>query len=88
MGASREGCQPYLLNLLCVLFCQGAFGLGGQDWVERHRLVAGSYEGTPPWRTAGGVDRSIRGQHHKGCVSRILGQTPPAGSFMRPVGDV
>ena len=43
-------------------------------------LVAGSYEVTPPWRTAGGVDRSLRGQHRKGCVSRILGQTPPAGS--------
>jgi len=26
-------------------------------------VVAGSYEVTPPWRTEGGVDRSIRGQH-------------------------
>ena len=25
------------MNLLCGLSCQGAFGLGGQDWVERHR---------------------------------------------------
>jgi hypothetical protein len=41
------------LNLLCALFCQGAFRLGGQDWVERYRLVAGSYEVTPSWRVAG-----------------------------------
>jgi len=27
-----------VLTLLCVLFCQGVFGLGGQDWVERHRV--------------------------------------------------
>ena len=28
---------PNIVNLLCGLFCQGAFGLGGQDWVGRHR---------------------------------------------------
>ncbi len=54
-------------------------------WVDRTGLsdtvlVAGSYEVTPPWRVVGGVDRSIQGQHHDGCVSRLLGQTPPAGS--------
>ena len=37
-------------------------------WVDRTGLsdtvvVAGSYEVTPTWRTEGGVDRSIRGQH-------------------------
>jgi len=37
-------------------------------WVDRTGLgdtvlVAGSYEVTPPWRTVGGVDRSLRGQH-------------------------
>jgi adenylate cyclase len=30
--------RPPILNLLCGLFCQGAFGLGGQDWVGRHRV--------------------------------------------------
>ena len=29
--------MPPILNLLRVLFCRGVFGLGGQDWVERHR---------------------------------------------------
>ncbi len=78
IGTLRSGCRTLAvtiialldascLNLLCALFCQGAFGLGGQDWVERHRLVAGSYEVTPPWRVAGGVDRSIRGQHRDGA---------------------
>jgi hypothetical protein len=59
-----RGAQPNILNLLCVVFCQGAFGLGGQDWVGPRLLVAGSYEVTPPWfGLVGGVDRSIRGQH-------------------------
>ena len=30
--------EPYILTLLCALFCQGVFGLGGQDWVEQHRV--------------------------------------------------
>ena len=29
---------PHNMTLLCALFCQGVFGLGGQDWVERHRV--------------------------------------------------
>ncbi len=28
-----------ILNLVCSLFCQGACGLGGQDWVGPHREV-------------------------------------------------
>jgi hypothetical protein len=30
---------PPILNLLWASNCQGAFGLGGQDWVGPHRLV-------------------------------------------------
>ena len=51
-------------------------------WVHRTGLsdtvfVAGSYEVTPPWRTAGGVDRSLRERHRRWWVSRILGQNSP-----------
>ena len=36
------------MNLVCGWFCQGAFGLGGQDWVSDTVVVAGSYEVTRP----------------------------------------
>jgi len=36
-GSAKSRDHPNILNLLCGLFCQGAFGLGGQDWVGRHR---------------------------------------------------
>ena len=61
MGGTEGQIRSSILNLLCVLFCQGAFGLGGQDWVGRHRVVAGSYEVTPPWfeLVAGGTARNL-----------------------------
>jgi hypothetical protein len=40
LGARRPTTVPKwipLLNLVCSLFCQGACGLGGQDWVGPHR---------------------------------------------------
>jgi len=37
-GSAKPRNQPNILTLLCALICQGVFGLGGQDWVGRHRV--------------------------------------------------
>ena len=71
------------MNLLCVLFCQGAFGLGGQDWDERHRVVAGSYEVTPPWRV-GGWGRQVNMRTAPGVRQPVIG-SDPTRIFMRLV---
>ena len=68
------------MNLLCVVFCQGAFGLGGQDWVGRHRVVAGSYEVTPPWRGCGWGRQVIMRTAPRGVRQPDTGSDPTHGS--------
>jgi hypothetical protein len=36
-GTYAPPSQPLILNLVWLFFCQGACGLGGQDWVGPHR---------------------------------------------------
>ena len=51
--------RGYIMNLVC----QGAGGLGGQDWDGPHLLVGRLVLGhTARGEVVGGVDRSLSGQ--------------------------
>ena len=54
------------MNLVCWFVCQGAFGLGGQDWVGPHRLVGRLVLGHTAregcgWEPTGHYEDSTRG---------------------------
>jgi hypothetical protein len=73
--ASRAAPGRCILNLVC----QGACGLGGQDWDGSHRWWAGSYQVTPPAEAGlGGWGRQVNMRTTlRWRVGRLLGQTPP-----------
>ncbi len=66
-----------ILNLVCSLFCQGACGLGGQDWVGPHREVGRLVLGhTAQGVLVGGSRQVIIRTASNDASAGYLGQTP------------
>jgi len=63
------------MNLVCSLFCQGACGLGGQDWVGPHREVGRLVLGHTARRVLVGGSRQV--------IIRTASEDASAGCWAR-----
>ena len=69
------------------LVCQGACGLGGQDWEGPHRVVGRLVLGHTALVWVGGWGRQfILRTAPYGASAGLLGQTPPM--FLRRLGEM
>jgi hypothetical protein len=75
MGGQNERSRPPILKLVC----QGACGLGGQDWEGPHRVVGRLVLGHTALVRVGRVGSTVHFEDSTadGASAGLLGQTPP-----------